>query len=638
MKKTIVLTMAVLAVLFVGAIIGGCASTPPSTVTPTPTVTTPPSTTAPITTAPTGPREDLLIATTTSLYDTGLLDHLETIYESQYNVDLKITSQGTGKAIELAKRGDADILLVHSPSQELAYLEDGFGLNRRSFAYNYFIIVGPANDPAGITGLSPEDAFKKIRTEGMKSGSSVFFVSRGDNSGTHSAEKTIWKNAGLDYATQIQKSGNWYIEAGRGMGETLTLANEKQAYTLSDEGTFLAFKSDLSLTPLVSQGSSLLNVYSVMTVYPQNPDPRKIELANQFVNYLISNQTMNDIGNFGVDKYGKGLFTPMTKGVPPGVTADFTTPAIATKPLKIYHAGSLNAPMAKLEKVFEQQHPDVDVQLFSGGSGTLVDKVNKNGQFADVLASTDYTLIPKYLMPKNASYYLNFAKNSIVLCYNNMSQFANEITADNWYLILNRQGVNYAISDPTSDPAGSRSLMTIQLAERHYGLSNIFENLIGGHSKITTTSDGSVDTINTTNPSPDGIKLTITKTGPDIVPLLTGGKVDYAFEYSSVAIQNGLSYATLPEAIDLSSPADADTYALVQVKRLSGTTTVTEVGTPIIYGVTVPSSARDPANAMAFVNLLISHDGQSILSADGQTPIIPAMGYGSVPAGIQTGA
>jgi tungstate transport system substrate-binding protein len=624
-----------LAILVAGACFSGCTTSTPPEVTPTPTMTTAAPTTVVPTTA-TGPRETLLIATTTSLYDTGLLDYLEKIYESQYNVDLQITSQGTGKAIELAKRGDADVLLVHSPSQEMTYLEDGYGLNRRSFAYNYFIIVGPSNDPAGISGLSPEEAFKKLRTEGMNSGSNVFFVSRGDNSGTHSAEKTIWKNAGFDYATQIQKSGNWYLEAGKGMGETLTLANEKQAYTLSDEGTFLAFKSNLSLTPLVSQGSSLLNVYSVMTVYPQNPDLKKIELANQFVNYLISNQTMIDIGNYGIDKYGKGLFTPMTKGVPPGVKADFTTPATATKPLKVYQAGSLNAPMAKLEMAFEQQHPDVDVQLFSGGSGTLVDKVNKNGQFADVLASADYTLIPKYLMPKNASYYLNFAKNSIVLCYNNMSQYADTINANNWYLILNREGVTYAISDPTSDPAGYRSLMTIQLAERHYGFNDIFENLIGAHSKMTTTATGPLVTIDATNPSPDGKKLTITKTGPDIVPLLAAGTVDYAFEYSSVAIQNGLPYVSLPEAIDLSAQADADTYALVQVKRPSGAATVTEVGTPIVYGVTIPTSARDTADAIAFVNLMISSDGQAILSADGQTPIAPAMGYGSVPEGIHT--
>jgi tungstate transport system substrate-binding protein len=624
MKKMYIgLTMAILAILIVGAMFCGCATTP-SEVTPTPT--------------PVETGERLLVATTTSLYDTGLLDYLEPIFESQYNYDLQITSQGTGKAIELAMRGDADVLLVHSPSQELAFLESGFGVNRRSFSYNYFIIVGPESDPAGIRGLTPEAAFTKIRTEGLKEGSNVLFASRGDNSGTHSAEKNIWKNAGLDYATQIQKSGLWYVEAGKGMGETLILAGEKQAYTLSDEGTFLAFRSNLSLVPLVSQGSSLLNVYSVMSVYPQNPDPERIAMANDFVNFLISPQTMAEIGNFGVDTYGKGLFTPMTAGVPPGVTADFTTKATALKPLKVYHAGSLNAPMAKLEKAFEQTNPDFDVQLFSGGSAALIDKVNKNNQFADVLASADYTLIPQYLEPVNATFYVNFAKNSIVLCYSNTSEFADSINEQNWYQILARDGVKYAISDPTSDPAGYRSLMAIQLAEEHYGNTTIFETVVGSHSGMTSALAGSAYTIDATNPSPDGVKLTVTKTGPDIVPLLKNGEVDYAFEYSSVALQNGLSYITLPVEVDLSSEALADRYALVQVRRPSGATTVLEKGTPIVYGVTVPTSSRNPAVAVEFVNLLISPQGQAILSEAGQTPIVPAAGYGSVPAELQTGA
>jgi tungstate ABC transporter binding protein WtpA len=147
--------------------------------------------------------------------------------------------------------------------------------------------------------------------------------------------------------------------------------------------------------------------------------------------------------------------------------------------VKVYYAGSLSSPFAKLEKAFEQAHPDVDVQLFSGGSGTIVDKVNKNGKFADVLASADYTLIAKNMVPKNATFYLNFAKNSMVLCYVNTSKYMTEINDKNWYQVLNREGVTYAISDPTSDPAGYRSLMTIKLAERYYGLSDIFNSLIG---------------------------------------------------------------------------------------------------------------------------------------------------------------
>ena len=635
MKQTLILGIVLLVVATL--LIAGCTQQPTEPTTPVPTTTG--MTTAPtaVPTTYTGPRERLLLATTTSAYDTGLLNFLEPKFEAQYPYDLQITSQGTGKAIELAKRGDADILLVHLYSSEMAFLEDGFGLNRRTFAANYYQIVGPASDPAGIKDLTPEQAFTKLRTEGLKSGSNVFFASRGDSSGTHGTEKLIWTRAGFDYATQIQKSGSWYLETGKGMGETLTFASEKGAYTLTDEATYLTFRSNLSLVPLVTQGESLINVYSVMAVYPQNPDPKRISMANDFINFLISPQTMNDIANFGLKEYNKTLFVPFSVRIPPGVpdkAPDFTTPATALMPLKVYHAGSLNAPMAKLEKVFEAANPTVDVQLFSGGSATLVDKVNKNGKFADVLASADYTLIPKYMMPQNASFYLNFAKNSIVLCYQDGSRYANEITAENWYRILNRDGVKYAISDPTADPAGYRSLMTIQLAERYYGVPTIFESLIGEQSKMTTTLNGAVTVIDATNPSPDGTTLIITKTGPEIVPLLTAGTVDYAFEYSSVAIQNNLKYISLPEAIDLSSEAEASKYENVQVKRPAGT----ETGTPIIYGITVPTSARQPAMGIAFVNLVTGEDGQTILSADGQTPIVPAKGYGTVPGAIQLGS
>ena len=148
--------------------------------------------TAPVATTAAGAPTTLVIATTTSLYDTGLLNYLEPIFEKQYNVDLKITSQGTGKAIELAKKGDADVLLVHSPTQELAFMKDGFGLNRRSFASNYFEIVGPAADPAGIKDMTPENAFKTLILKGTNNTAGVSFVSRGDCSGTHTAEQNIW--------------------------------------------------------------------------------------------------------------------------------------------------------------------------------------------------------------------------------------------------------------------------------------------------------------------------------------------------------------------------------------------------------------------------------------------------------------
>jgi tungstate transport system substrate-binding protein len=314
-----------LIILLVGVVfITGCTTTPPTTAT---------TTTQP--TAVAGEKPKLLIATTTSLYDTGLLNYLEQKYESQNNVDLQITSQGTGKAIELAKKGDADVLLVHSPSQELAFVKDGYGINRRSFASNYFEIVGPSSDPAGIKGMTPENAFTTLLLKGSNNTAGVSFVSRGDGSGTHSAEKAIWAKAKFNYTMTVEKSGNWYIEAGKGMGETLQLASEKRAYTFTDEGTYLSYKSNLTLVPIITEGESLLNIYSVMTVYNDKQPVEKIQMANDFINFLISPQTQADIATFGVEKYGKALFTPMSVRVPTapaGYVGDYSTPATALKP------------------------------------------------------------------------------------------------------------------------------------------------------------------------------------------------------------------------------------------------------------------------------------------------------------------
>ena len=316
----------IIAVLFVSALIAGCTSTPSAT-------PAAPTTAAPVATE--SAQSTLVIATTTSLYDTGLLDYLQPMFEKQYNVKLKITSQGTGKAIELAKNGDADVLLVHSPTQELAFMKDGYGLNRRSFASNSFLIVGPASDPAGIKDMTPEAALTTLLVKGTNKTAGIAFISRGDNSGTHSAEKTVWKNAGYNYTAQVQKSGDWYVEAGKGMGETLQMASEKGAYVLTDEGTHLAYNKDLKLTPLVSKGASLLNIYSVMTVYNTKQPVEKIQMANNFVNFLISKDTQAEIGKFGVEKYGKALFIPMSVEVPTakeGWVGDYSTPATAVAP------------------------------------------------------------------------------------------------------------------------------------------------------------------------------------------------------------------------------------------------------------------------------------------------------------------
>ena len=252
----------------------------------------------------------LRMATTTSLYDTGLWEYLEPMFEEKYNVELDVMYAGTGKAIEYGRRGDVDIITVHSKTDEEQFIADGYGLERVPFAYNYFLIVGPESDPAGIKGLTPEDAFKKLMNTGSGS-----FVSRGDDSGTHSKEKAIWKGAGYEYE-EVQGAGAWYIETGTGMGQTLMMASEKEAYTLTDMGTYLAYKGKLELVPIVDKGDILLNVYSAIAVNPENVGVKNIEMATNLVNFLTSPEIQELIGDYGVDEYGMQLFTPCAGAEP----------------------------------------------------------------------------------------------------------------------------------------------------------------------------------------------------------------------------------------------------------------------------------------------------------------------------------
>ena len=260
--------------------------------------------------SPMPPQQRLRVATTTSLYDTGLWGYLEPMFEEQYNVELDVMYAGTGKAIEYGKRGDVDIITVHSKAREEQFIAEGYGVARVPFAYNYFLVVGPEVDPAGIKGLSPEEAFQKLMGTGGGS-----FVSRGDDSGTHSKEKSIWKNAGYEYE-EVQKAGSWYIEAGTGMGPTLMMASEKQAYTLTDVGTFLAYQGKLELVAVVDRGDILLNVYSAIAVSPEIIPEAGTDMANNLINFLTSPEIQELIANYGVEEYGRQLFIPCAGAEP----------------------------------------------------------------------------------------------------------------------------------------------------------------------------------------------------------------------------------------------------------------------------------------------------------------------------------
>ncbi len=266
--------------------------------------------TSPSEASPLPPRVRLRVATTTSLYDTGLWSYLEPMFEAKYDVELDVMYAGTGKALEYGRRGDVDVITVHSKAREVEFIAEGYGIQRVPFAYNYFLIVGPAADPAGIKGMPPADAFQKLMDTGSGN-----FISRGDESGTHVKEKAIWKTAGFEY-TDVQKAGSWYIETGSGMGPTLAMASEKQGYTLTDMGTYLAYQGKLELAPLVDKGGILLNVYSAIAVNPEKVKIKNIDMANNLVSFLVSHDVQELIGKYGVEKYGMQLFTPYAGAEP----------------------------------------------------------------------------------------------------------------------------------------------------------------------------------------------------------------------------------------------------------------------------------------------------------------------------------
>jgi tungstate transport system substrate-binding protein len=268
------------------------ASTPKSSATTASTPTAPSPTPVPRE----GPK-DVILATTTSTQDSGLLDVLVPEFEKETGCNLKVIAVGTGQALAMGERGDADVMLVHAPSSEKKVVDEGVGLDRRLVMHNDFVLLGPASDPAGVKGTTKAtDALTKIFDKGAA------FISRGDDSGTDKLEKALWKKANLD-----PKGKSWYEETGQGMGASLQVANQRDAYIMSDRGTFMASKS-LSLVIVLEGDPGLLNVYSVMEV---NPD--KFSLVNgpggkAFADFMVSEKAQSIIKDFGVEKYGQPLF------------------------------------------------------------------------------------------------------------------------------------------------------------------------------------------------------------------------------------------------------------------------------------------------------------------------------------------
>ena len=241
----------------------------------------------------------LILATTTSTQDSGLLDVLIPLFETESGYTVQTVAVGSGQAMKMGEEGNADVLLVHAPASELSFMENGFGKDRALVMHNDFIIVGPTADPAEIKGKPVIEALKLI------SAGSRTFISRGDDSGTHKAELNLWKKAELEPSGQT-----WYLESGQGMGATLTIASEKSAYTLTDRATYLANQANLQLEILVEGDKALLNVYHVISVNSDKWPKVNYAGALAFIRFMTASSTQKVIGQFGVDKYGQPLFYP----------------------------------------------------------------------------------------------------------------------------------------------------------------------------------------------------------------------------------------------------------------------------------------------------------------------------------------
>jgi len=307
MRRFVLFFLVLSALLVLAACGGGGAAEPTAAPTTAAAVPTEAATTEPTPEAAAEEPQVLRLATTTSTADSGLLDAILPDFEAAYNARVDVVAVGTGQAIEIGQAGDADVILVHARAREDAFVEEGSGLARYDVMYNDFIIVGPADDPAGVQGMtSAAEALAAIAA------AEAPFASRGDDSGTHTKELSLWEAAG------VTPEGDWYNSLGQGMGETLTFANESEAYTLTDRGTYLSMSSTLPNLAIMVGGdsiadnadSALLNPYGVIPVNPDLSANINAELAQQFVDWLISPEVQEQIGQYGVEQFGQPLFYP----------------------------------------------------------------------------------------------------------------------------------------------------------------------------------------------------------------------------------------------------------------------------------------------------------------------------------------
>jgi len=276
-----------------------------------------------------------------------------------------------------------------------------------------------------------------------------------------------------------------------------------------------------------------------------------------------------------------------------------------TGEIVVFHAGSLSVPFAQIEKAFESQYPGTDVIREAAGSREAVRKVTDLGREADVIGSADYTVIENLMIPEYTEWYINFANNEMVIMYTEDSLYKDEINSDNWYKILLRPDVEYGHSDPNADPCGYRSQIVWKLAEKYYGVDNLYQKLAD-------------------NCPPKNVRPKET----DLIALLEVGELDYIFIYKSVALQHQMPYVELPEQINLKSTKYADFYATASfdVTGKEPGEMITQIGQPMVYALTIPKNAPNPRAAIAFVKFVVGPQGRAIMEENGQPPIIPPEG------------